>query len=92
MKNISLDNYLKKQLASDSFRKEWEKSESQYQLVRALIAARLSGKVSQRELARKAKTTQAVVSRVEQMTMSPSLGLIDRLANALGKKLVIGLR
>ncbi len=92
MKNTSLDDYLKKQLISDSFRKEWEKSESQYQLVRALIATRLSKKVSQRELARKAKTTQAVVSRIEQMTMSPSLGLVDRLAGALGKKLVIGLR
>lgn len=40
----------------------------------------------------KAKTTQAVVSRIEQMTMNPSLGLIDRLAGALGKRLVIGLK
>lgn len=92
MRSINLNDYLKKQLKSDSFRKEWDKGESQYQLARALIKARLERRVSQRELAKKARTTQAVVSRIEQMTMSPSLGLVDRLAGALGKRLVVGLR
>jgi len=89
MKVITLEDYLKKQLKNPKFKKEWVKLEPQYQITRELIKARIEGKVSQRELARKAKTTQAVISRVENMTVSPSIGLLQRIANALNKKLEV---
>lgn len=89
MKDITLDDYLKKQLKNPKFKKEWERLEPQYQVTRELIKARIEGKVSQRELARKAKTTQAILSRIENMTVNPSIGLLQKIASALGKKLVI---
>src|SRR3989344_9355297 len=89
MKNITLDDYLEKQLKDPKFKKEWDKLEPQYQITRELIRSRIEGKISQRELARKAKTTQAVISRIENMTVSPSIGLLQRIAGALDKKLEV---
>lgn len=43
--------------------------------------------LSQRELAERAGTTQAVVSRVESEDTSPSLGTLQRLVNAAGYEL-----
>ena len=89
MKDITLNDYLKEQLKDPAFKKEWEKNEAAYQITRELISARIAGKVSQRQIAERAGTTQAVISRIENMTVSPSLGLVQRIANSLGKKLEI---
>ena len=89
MRDLTLSDYLKKQLKDPEFRKEWEKSEAAYQVTGALIEARIKGKISQRELAQKAGTTQAVISRIENMSVSPSVNLLQRLADSLEKKLEI---
>ena len=89
MRDLTLDEYLNDQLKDPEFKKEWGKSEAVYQLTRELIRARIKGKISQRQLAQKAGTTQAVISRIENMSVSPSISLVQRLANSLGKKLEI---
>ena len=89
MADLTLDKYLKEQLKDPKFRKEWEKSGAAYQVTRELIKARIEGKISQREIAKRAKTTQAVISRIENMTVSPSIGLLQRIAQALGKNLEV---
>ena len=89
VKNITLDELLKKQLKDPEFRRLWEESEPQYQATRALIKARLEKKLSQRQLAKKANTTQAVISRIESMSVSPTLSVLQKLAGALGKKIEI---
>lgn len=91
MKNISLNDYLNERLSDPKFKKEWVKSEAQYQIVRALIKTRLEKKLSQRELAKKANTTQAVISRIENLSLNPTVHLLDKIAVALGKNLRIGL-
>lgn len=83
------DTYLQKQLQDPDFRKEWEAGEAQYQLVREMIKARIAKKLSQRQLAQKADTTQAVISRVESMSVNPSILLIEKIAYALDKRLDI---
>lgn len=89
MKDISLNNYLNQQLKNLAFRKEWEKSEAPYQVTRALIETRIKKNLSQRDLAKKAGTTQAVISRIENMTASPTITLLERIARSVGKKLVV---
>ena len=89
MKDLTLNDYLKEQLRNTEFKREWEKSEAAHQVTKALIEARLKDKISQRELAKKAGTTQAVISRIENMNVSPSIGLLQRIADSLGKKLEI---
>ncbi len=82
---------LRERLKDPEFRKAWEESEAEYQISRALIAARLSKKISQRELAKRANTTHAVISRLESMSANPSIELIQRVASALNLKLKIQL-
>ena len=48
--------------------------------------------LSQRELAEKVKTTQAVISRIETMNANPSLSLLKRIAHVLDAKLTLQLQ
>jgi len=89
MKIYTLQDDLKKRLKNPAFKKAWEESEAEYQVSRALIAARIKDKLSQGELAKKAHTTQAVISRLENMTANPSIGLLQKIAQALNVKLKI---
>lgn len=50
-------------------------------------AVRKASALSQRELAERAGTTQAVVSRVESGEASPSVDMVRRLVNAAGYEL-----
>lgn len=88
-KMITFKEVLREQMENPEFRKEWERSEPEYQLNRAIIKARIEKNLTQKELARKAKTTQAVISRVQNATVSPTLDLLQRIAEAMGKKLQI---
>lgn len=89
MKKYTFEQHLEESLKDPKFKKSWEDSEVEYQLSRKLIEARLKRNISQRELAKKAHTTQAVVSRIEGMNSNPSIGLLKKLAVALGLKLKI---
>ena len=86
----TLEDHLKESLKDPEFRKAWEASEVEYQLSRQLIAERLKRKMTQGELAKKAKTTQAVISRIERMTSNVSIELLKRIAAAFGSRLGVG--
>lgn len=90
-KLYTLQDDLQKRLKDQKFRQLWKESEVEYQLARKLIERRLIRKISQRDLAKKAKTTQAVISRVERMESNPSLNLLKKLAKALDSRLEIHL-
>lgn len=89
VKNTDFRELLAQELKDPEFKKEWDRLEPAYQAQRALIRARIDLKMSQRDLAKKAKTTQAVISRIENMTVSPSIGLLQKIAEAFGKNLEI---
>ena len=80
---------LKSRLKKPKFKKAWEDSQVEYLLAKQLIEARLSKKLSQRDLARKLHTSQAAISRLETMRGNPSLLLLKRIAHALDTKLVL---
>ncbi len=71
------------------FRHEYEALEPEFQIARQMIGSRIKQKISQSELAKKAGTGQAVISRLEGMNASPSLALLKRVAQALNTKLQI---
>ena len=92
MKTDSLTHYLNQRLKDKRFKEVYDSTEAQYQLTRSIIAERIKQKLSQNDLAKKAETTQTVISRIENMTFNPTLELINRVTTALGKKLTISLR
>lgn len=56
---------------------------------RMMIELRKQRNLSQQSLAKMVKTTQAVISRIENMNANPSLDLLERIAKACGKKIEI---
>ncbi len=83
----TLNDHIKESLKNPAFKKVWEESEPEYQLARQLIGKRLNQKMSQRDLAKKVGTTQAIISRIETMQANPSLSLLKRIAQTLDLKL-----
>lgn len=88
-KPITFDELLAHELKDPDFRKDWEADSSNRELGKQIINARIESKLSQRDLAKRANTTQAVISRIESMSVSPSIQLVDRIARAFGKTLLI---
>lgn len=80
---------LKKYLKEPGFRKEWEDSEADYQIGKLLIEARIKKKLSQKALAKEIGTTQAVLSRIESSSTSPTFRMAAKIARGLGKKLQV---
>lgn len=92
MKNKLLYTFeedLAKRLKNPAFRKAWEESEAEYLLAKQMIEKRMKRNLSQRELAKKVHTTQAVISRLETMRANPSLQLLKRIAEELNTKLTL---
>lgn len=86
MKNkllYAFDDDLKESLKDPKFKKAWKESEVEYLLAKQIIEKRLIKKMSQRQLATRLKTSQAAISRVENMEGNPSLNFLKRLAQGL---------
>lgn len=73
------ERYLNKKLKDASFRKEWEEGEAEHQLVKAMIQARIDSGISQHSFQKE----------IERGEGNPSVETLNRIAKAMGKKLVI---
>jgi ribosome-binding protein aMBF1 (putative translation factor) len=81
--------YKRKALKDPELRNEYEKLDLEFQVVNAIIGARIESGVTQQELAAKLDTKQSVISRAEGMNYLPSLTLLRRIADALGYRVEI---
>ncbi len=81
--------FLNKQLEDPDFRKEWEEMEPEYQIMKAMIAARMETGITQQQLSEKTDINQSNLSRIENGNGNPSVSTLHRIASALGKKLSI---
>ena len=88
----TFEDDLKLRLKNPEFKRAWEESEPEYILAKQLIAKRLEHKLSQRALAKKLNTTQAVISRIETMQANPSLQLLKRIAKVFDTKISLSLQ
>lgn len=79
--------FLKEQLQDEEFRKEWEDIQPEMDVIRAMVDARISQNLTQKELAERTGINQADISKLENGTRNPSLKLLKRLADGMGMKL-----
>ncbi len=86
-----LDRLLNKKLKEPEFKKEWDKLELRYAVIRQLIKIRNTYNLSQAQLAEKLNTTQSVISRIENGTVNIGIDFLDKLARAFDKKVEIRL-
>lgn len=73
-------------------RKEYEALAPQYEIIDAVIAARIERQMTQAELAERADTKQSNISRFESGNYNPSVEFLQKIAGALDKQLEITLR
>ena len=88
-KMYTFQQHLRDSLKDPKFRTIWEKDEPQRRISGILIEKRLASRMSQRVLAKKAKTTQAVISRIESMSANPSINLLKKIAAVFDSRLKI---
>lgn len=72
-----------------NYKAAYDGLEEEFQLARALIRARTRAGLSQTELARRMKTSQSYVARIEGGKVRPSTDALERFAQATGTRLRI---
>ena len=85
----TLKDYLDKQMKDPEFVREWEAIQPEMDIMRAIIDARASQNLTQKELAERTGINQADISKLENGTRNPSINLLKRLADGLGMTLKI---
>ena len=89
MKRIRVDDMHKDWMKDPTFRREYEALGEEFSLVAALIEARTRAGLTQEQVARRMKTTQAVIARLEGGGSRPSTRTLERYAAATGSRLKI---
>ena len=79
----TFDEVIEEKLKDKKFKKAWNESDAEFATERALIELRMKGNETQKKLADKLHTKQAYISRVESGTVSPTIGYIAKMADAL---------
>ena len=78
---------LNERLQDPAFQAEWNATEPEYQLIRAMLNARREKALTQKQLAELTGVPQADISRIENGNANPSLKTLQRLAEGLGMTL-----
>jgi ribosome-binding protein aMBF1 (putative translation factor) len=79
----------KKWMKDPEYRKEYEALEEEFALIAAVAKARMRSGLSQAQLAKRMKTTQSTIARLESGRALPSTRTLSRFAKATGHKLKI---
>ena len=72
------------QMQDPAFRREWDALEPEFQIINAMIDARKSRNLTQKQLAEITGIDQADISKLENGNANPSLRTLQRLAAGMG--------
>ena len=89
MSRTRVDDLHKDWMKDPKYRREYQALEEEFSLTAAMIEARSRAGMTQEQLARRMKTTQAVVARLEGGGSRPSTRTLERYAKATGNRLRI---
>ena len=70
------DQFLEEQLQDEEFKREYENIQPEMNVIRALVEARNSQNLTQKELAERTGINHADVSELENGTRNPSISLL----------------
>lgn len=85
----TLNEMLSEEMKNDEFRKEYEAIQPELDVISAMVDARNSVNMTQKELSERTGISQADISKIENGTRNPSLNLLKRLAEGMGMTLKI---
>lgn len=76
-------------MKNPEFAKEYERIQPEMDVIRAIVDARTSKNLTQKQLAERTGINQADISKLENGTRNPSINLLKRLADGMDMKLKI---
>ena len=84
-----LEDFMQEQLKNPEFRKEYEAIQPEMAVIKAMVDARISQNLTQKELAKRTGIHQSDISKLENGTRNPSINLLKRLADGMDMVLKI---
>lgn len=90
MKLVRATDLHKKWMKNPTYRREYAAMKEEFALLGAMMEARARAGLTQAQVAKRMKTTQTAVARLEGGRVKPSTRTLERYARATGHKLVIG--
>jgi predicted transcriptional regulator len=89
MKMSNFNDYLSVKLKDPKLKAEYDSLEPEFSIIQAMIDARKSSGITQKELSKITGIAQADISKLENGNANPSLRTLQRLARGLGMNLKI---
>lgn len=86
---MTLTEALNEQLKDETFKKEYEALEPEYEIISSLIDARKSNNVTQKQLSEATGIAQSDISKIENGSANPTLKILQRLAEGLNMSLKV---
>ena len=83
------NDYLGEQMRNEAFSKEYEENQPELDIIRAIVEARASQHLTQKQLAERTGINQADISKLENGTRNPTINLLKRLADGMDMTLKI---
>ena len=80
---MNLKEYKESRMKDPDFAKAYEEIQPEMSIIRAIIDARISKNMTQKELSQKTGIAQTEISRIENGTRNPSIKLLQRLADGM---------
>ena len=77
-------SYLNEQLKDEEFRAEYEKLEPEFSIIQAVINARKTNNMTQKELSERTGIAQSDISKLENGNSNPTISMLQRLAEGMG--------
>ena len=79
----SLNAYKNEQMRNAEFANAYEELKPEMAIIRAIIEARISKNLTQKELSERTGIAQTEISKLENGTRNPSIKLLQRLADGM---------
>lgn len=80
---IKLNDYIDEQKKDPDFLKAYEEIQPEMNVIRAIVDARNSQNITQKELAKRTGIAQTEISRIENGSRNPSVKVLQRLAEGM---------
>lgn len=85
----SYRDFLEEQLKAPELKAEYDALEPEFAIIQAMIDARKTAGLTQKQLAERTGIAQADISRLENGNANPSLKTLQRLAKGMGMRMQI---
>ena len=83
------DDFFEEQMKDSDFNKEYNNLKPEFDVIRAMVDARTSQNLTQKQLSEITGINQADISKLENGTRNPTLNMLKRLADGMDMMLKI---